>query len=927
MANIPGASKVAPGVFTDIVTANGGTSPLVGTRIVAIIGTGERNEVIVASAAGGGQDGLNSSYTSTVGADGRHFLLQNAPIVEGRTKLYKNGTLLTGHEETISGSTFSYLYDYRVDPATGEIELQTARLVDQGGAYYVPGTANVGLGAVNNLELTNENAVTETWTVKCVDVTRDGYGSPIAGTGKFIAYGSVSGIVLDGYGNPYVWQSNNTITDNGTLSFSISETGYPSSTSPFRQGDTFTIKVYSGVLAKNDTLTAVYIATGDINTPTFKTDMNDVIATYGDVTSENTLSLGAQLAFANGAPGVLCVEAAPPLPRRTSIPLYDINANSTDDEEFILPLPFGFVPDTNSSINFFITNPSTGDESQVLPNKWPFYTLDTAGNPTTNQFINSNTAAPSGYAYYYTVVKDDAAVNFQIDGYVNPSNTTSDICTFTSDSITFDSTYVGRKIRIEDASNLANNGLFDITAVSNGALTVDSNNSPIFANFVNGTGVTFAIVDTQGLTVVSGTSGSDGYVVSLGSAQATIGSGSIHFGTVLPGLVNNQYRLRITGSPTSTNNGYFRILSYSSGSNLITIEKTFVAETNIKFEVLDTTVQSYFLVINRNIVPNGYSLRVTAVSDVDAQFFDAGWLNALESLEAFECDIVVPLPLQTISAIFQNTLVHCRTLSNIKNKRERVMFAGAISGLDPDDLIGNTTAAVEDIGVLEGIQGDSVSEILAANIEDVTNYKVYDAFGNTFRCMYFWPDQIIVQTGSSNSTISGYFQAAAGGGYFAGQTNIAMPLTNKVLTGYTISNTKKLSPTVLENLMYAGVTVVQPVAGGGKVVWGRTTTNSGFAEEEEQSIIFIRDKIAKAMRSGFDAFVGLPEDDNIVPQLSAQAIRLLSGFKGQKLITDYRDVIVKRDDVDPRQWNISARVQPNYPVNYIYIRISVGLLS
>jgi hypothetical protein len=265
-------------------------------------------------------------------------------------------------------------------------------------------------------------------------------------------------------------------------------------------------------------------------------------------------------------------------------------------------------------------------------------------------------------------------------------------------------------------------------------------------------------------------------------------------------------------------------------------------------------------------------------------------------------------------------------MSNIINRRERVLFIGAISGLTPDNLTGAKLAAVEDIGVIEGLQGDTVAEVLSGSVEDLANYSVSAAYGNTFRAVYFYPDQIVVQAGGQNVLVSGYYIAAAAAGYESGTGNIAMPLTNKTLSGFTILQNKQFSPFTLNQLANAGVTVLQPVAGGGNVVWGITTSQSGFVEEQEISIVFIRDRIAKSLRSGFKAFIGQPGDDQIVAKLSGRAQSLLTSFITGGLITAYADLLVIVDSVDPTQYDISVRVQPVYPVNFVFIKVSVGLL-
>ena len=266
-------------------------------------------------------------------------------------------------------------------------------------------------------------------------------------------------------------------------------------------------------------------------------------------------------------------------------------------------------------------------------------------------------------------------------------------------------------------------------------------------------------------------------------------------------------------------------------------------------------------------------------------------------------------------------------MSSVKNRKERVLFAGAISGLTPDNLTGAKPAAVEDIGVLEGIQGSSYEDVFGfMNPEDLANYSVPDAFGATFRCVYFYPDQIVVQAGTDNVLIDGFYIAAAAAGYLSASSNVAIPLTNKVLSGFTILRNRQYSTLTIEQLVASGVCVLQPVSGGGNVVWGLTTTQSGYAEEQEISIVFIRDRIAKTLRAGYKGYIGIAEDDTTLATLNARGQGLLSSFISQGLITAYKDLLVQRDSVDPRQWNVSVRVQPTYPVNWIYIKVGLGVL-
>lgn len=917
MPNIPGAQNIVPKVVTEVVTASRGITVPGGVRFAAMIGEGSTNETLVSQANGAGADGLNPSYSSTSGSDGRHFQLSNFPLISNRVTLFKNGIPLTGLESLIDENTFSNKYDYRVDIETGRVELQRGYLVDQGGSNYVPLSTNVGDGYINDLSLVDLNAQPETWTIRCVSVQRNAMSQPVAGTAKFLAFGSISGSQVDANGNPIVWTTNGNVVSNGIIKFGISETKVMNvTTSPFRDGDAFTIKVASGVLVRSDSLTANYIPTLNLNDPVQTQGMNDVVNRHGVPSLTNNLSLGAQLAYANAAPALITVQAAPSMPRRTSYVLDpSVNSLSENPDEFIFSLPVGVTPFIDSDIHFFVKNNTTNVETQILPNKFPFYTLDESGQPTTNTFIFDDADPPAGNSFSYTVKESLGILATGFDGYIGRDLAFTNKGLFSS-SIEFDSTYVGKTLKIIESDNVANINEYTISAVSDGSLYVTGDT---FTDFVNENPTTFEVIlRSTGLPVVSG-SGTDGVLVALVStATATLNSASVDFNTVVTNI--SDYRLQINGS--DDNNGLYDITGI--GPNTVTIRKAIVNDSDLRFEVLDPDDVSNYVVVNHNVVPNGNALRISLVDDRDASFYDAGWINALSSLEAIECDIVVPLPKQTISVIFQNTLAHCKSMSNIRNAKERVLFMGAISGLKPENLTGVKPAAVEDIGILEGIQGESVTDILAGNVEDLANYSVSDAFGNTFRCVYFYPDQIVVQAGTDNVLIDGFYIAAAAAGYCAADIRIENPLTNKRLTGFTILRNKQFSPLVLDQLAQAGVTTLQPVQGGGRVVWGITTTQSGFPEEQEISVVFIRDRLAKSLRSGFAGFIGIPNKEDVGIMLQTRAVILLNSFISQGLISQYRDLVVQVDSVDPRQINISVRVQPVYPINWIYIKVEVG---
>jgi len=818
--NFPGAGNAVPSAVVQTESITSGVAVPSGARTSVIMGEGNRDETIINLAVGNGNDGIGSDCTLTGTPDGRHYLLggQNAvgPLIENRTRVFRNGVELSVLEAPVDSNPFDSRFDVRVDIATDCIELQRASLVDQGGAFFRAGE-NTGNGTISNLSLLDPNAPAETWTARVTSVQRDGYGIPIDGYAKFIVRGSITGVVLDGYGSQISWQSDAQIRDNGILKFAISE-----GITPFVEGDAFVVEVAGGSLRVGESLTANYIAEIDINDPQFFTNINQLTLKHGKPSLSNRLSLGAQLAFANGTPGAFALQCAPSIPRRESYLLVSSSNGQTDLEELTFELPLGILPDVDANINFFITNAITNVESQIIPNKVDFYNSTITSNPSGFVFGGA-------YSFSYTVILDDSVQK----------------------------------------------------------------------------------------------SGEDGVLTVITATTAKLDSATVQFGL---DDVSATRSVRIENS-TSGNDGAYAVVSVSNGNVVITNPGGFTAETGIEFQVLDSVSSSARILLTDDLALSlGESLRCTLVDTKDADFFDPGWISAYDSAERIEVDMVVPLPSQTISVILQNGKSHVEAMSGIKNKKERVLMTGAIKGLTPDNVIGNTPAAVEDIGLLEGIQGDEINEILAGDVEDLSDYGVQNGFGDSFRVNYFYPDEIIVQAGADRVAADGFFIGAAAAGYYSGRDQIQEPLTNKTIGGFSITRDKLYAPIIEENITAAGISLLRPVAGGGLVIFGKTTTDSLLPEEEEQSVVFIRDRLAKDMRTAFQPFIGKAETPTFEATLYARATSMMISFLSRRLITDFTDLTVVRDPVEPRQWNVTVKVQPTFPVNWIFIRLGIGVL-
>jgi hypothetical protein len=423
-------------------------------------------------------------------------------------------------------------------------------------------------------------------------------------------------------------------------------------------------------------LEARYIAEIDLEDPEFFVDANALFLKHGFPSETNTLSLGASMAFENGAFGVLALQAKPPLPRRTDEVLVERDdplsattegyppignpPTSSDIDAFRFTLDGG-VPDGDTAVNIFVTDRDDGSETQIFPSKVAFYDSGITADPYNNFIDNPN------FTFSYTVILDGQVEDEGDDGEValGESTFTADSAAFAAFNLDDGESDTLKKIRIFNRDKFGNDtsdvaGLYDILSVGDGT----GNNN----------------------------------VVTLTNPSA---------GGVLPFVKS---------------------------------------ETDLVWELVDPADESARLLLTKDLATGGTvrvrdGLRATYIDLDDADFFDNNWANALDVLESADTQIVVPLPDCCFSAIQQATVQHCILMSNTANQRERVALIGAQEGVTADALIGRELIAAEDIGVIEGIQGDDAEEVLAGNIEDLQNFKVSDNYGTTFRAVYFFPSR------------------------------------------------------------------------------------------------------------------------------------------------------------------------------------------
>jgi hypothetical protein len=235
-------------------------------------------------------------------------------------------------------------------------------------------------------------------------------------------------------------------------------------------------------------------------------------------------------------------------------------------------------------------------------------------------------------------------------------------------------------------------------------------------------------------------------------------------------------------------------------------------------------------------------------------------------------------------------------MSETKNRQERVCLFGAYEFVDLDFILDPIT----------GIEGN---------------------FGITDLSMFFWPGGPFVNrvVAGENQILDSSIVAAAAAGFMSSRP-VPTSLLNKTLAGFTINPSQKLSVDEANFAGGAGASLVAPLSAGGKVTVARTTSNSGLATKEEMSIVRIRHVVAKTTRKRLqDTFIGGLITPNLVADIESATKSILEQLQSQGLITKFQNVRAVVDPNEPRQINVSFDISPIFPLNWIFIRFSVGV--
>lgn len=175
--------------------------------------------------------------------------------------------------------------------------------------------------------------------------------------------------------------------------------------------------------------------------------------------------------------------------------------------------------------------------------------------------------------------------------------------------------------------------------------------------------------------------------------------------------------------------------------------------------------------------------------------------------------------------------------------------------------------------------------------------------------------------------VAGYFMSAALAGLSVSQ-GVAMPLTRKVLTGFT-NITETLSEQQKNTEATAGLCVIEQLRSGQIRVRHGITTDPTSLYTREWTITGQEDRLAIQIRNYLDAsgVIGSVISDTTLASVKAQVIGALGILQDNGDIQAWRNIQTRQLVNNPDVIQVQFEWQASIPLNYILVRYSIDLTT
>jgi len=400
-------------------------------------------------------------------------------------------------------------------------------------------------------------------------------------------------------------------------------------------------------------------------------------------------------------------------------------------------------------------------------------------------------------------------------------------------------------------------------------------------------------------------------------ASGTVNAVASGFNVSNPVTTNNVTQFTVSGLPANT----WVNVNYNYGTVIPGVFYTFNDFNSVQslfgpaFSYVNgtptvtspNTLAAYLAFQNGAQVVTCTNIISTTNSGTTGEFF-----NAIVSGTQFYpgVDVIVPLKYDSAfnsNATWQTSALFTPLTNYLTAQANNGTFQRAFLGLD------QTVAS-----------GTNPSLINTAQLIDTTL--------NSSRVTVVAPQSVTYNPGlnTTNGSTTGYvnldgiYLTAAIAGVFAGQPNVATPITNKTVTGF-IGIPNQISANDSNVLQSFGTTVVRQNNFGTLTIRQGLTTNVTNWLTQEISINAIGDQLAKALTNALNnsGLIGSPLTQTNVHSLESVVASTLQYAVKTGLIQAYLNLSFSQSPSNTTQINVTFTYSPTIPLNYIQVTMSI----
>jgi hypothetical protein len=401
----------------------------------------------------------------------------------------------------------------------------------------------------------------------------------------------------------------------------------------------------------------------------------------------------------------------------------------------------------------------------------------------------------------------------------------------------------------------------------------------------------------------------------------------------------------------STTNNVTSITTISGGSGLqgVGVNGWIAANYNYTTAVTGTTYTFYNFNSVQNTFGPAFSYAANGTVSVNSPATLAAWLAFQNGAQVVSCQNIVSATgnagteqdfLNAVQGLVKvpgiNVIVPLKydTTYNPGNSGSGTLFTGINNFLTAQANNGTYQRAF--VGMDSTVSGTNLINTvfkIATSISPNNSTAISPSNPGT-RMTLAVPQQININpglnsvTGVSNGyvTVDGIYLAAALAGLFAGQPDVYVPITHKLVNGVQ-SIPNQIAASDSTTIQSFGGTVVRQRADGTIYVRHGLTLNTSNWLTQELSINAIGDRLSNNIANAISnsTLIGSPLTNSTMASLQSTVLATLMRAVNTNLIQSYQNLTYSINPANPTNVVVNFQYSPTIPLNYINVNLSVNV--